>query len=131
MVAALVALLLAPALVLLAHVLRAWRWALLFPAGALSRRFDLLLALGVGYGANLVLPVHLGEHRARGRLASRRIGERAVRLCACDGRGRARDRSRRGHAMIIRRRDGRDGGAARGSRRRRRPRRLGVAFASR
>lgn len=50
-----------PALLLVAHSLRALRWALLFPAGALTRRFDLLLSLGVGYGVNLVLPAHLGD----------------------------------------------------------------------
>jgi hypothetical protein len=72
MAADLGALLLGPALVLIAHVLRAWRWALLFPAGTLNRRFDLLLALGVGYGVNLVAPLHLGE-LVRSGLATRRI----------------------------------------------------------
>jgi hypothetical protein len=61
MTAELIALLTPPALVLVAHILRALRWTLLFPAGALDRRFDLLLALGVGYAANLVLPVHVGD----------------------------------------------------------------------
>ena len=71
MAAALIALLLPPALVLVAHILRALRWTLLFPAGALNRRFDLLLALGVGYAANLALPVHVGDI-VRAVVASRR-----------------------------------------------------------
>jgi hypothetical protein len=46
---------------LLAHVLRAVRWALLFPSSSLTRRFDLLLGLGVGYAINLIVPMRIGE----------------------------------------------------------------------
>lgn len=44
-----------------AHVVRAIRWALLFPPYVLKRRFTLLLGLGLGYAINAVLPFRLGE----------------------------------------------------------------------
>lgn len=46
---------------LVAHSLRAWRWALLFPPGYLRDRLDLLLGLSVGYALNAVVPMRLGE----------------------------------------------------------------------
>lgn len=52
---------LAVTLLLLAHVVRAARWALLFPANAIGRRFDLLLGLSLGYAINTVVPWRLGE----------------------------------------------------------------------
>jgi Lysylphosphatidylglycerol synthase TM region len=52
---------LAVILLLSAHVVRAARWALLFPAFAISRRFDLLLGLSLGYAINAVVPWRLGE----------------------------------------------------------------------
>lgn len=54
-------LLLASALLLLAHVSRAARVALLFPANYLNKRFNLLLGLAIGYAVNAVLPWRLGE----------------------------------------------------------------------
>jgi hypothetical protein len=52
---------LAVLLLLSAHVVRAARWALLFPAFSISRRFDLLLGLSLGYAINAVVPWRLGE----------------------------------------------------------------------
>jgi hypothetical protein len=52
---------LASLLLLLAHVFRAARWALLFPAQEIHRRFDLLLGLAIGYAINSILPWRLGE----------------------------------------------------------------------
>ena len=51
----------ATGLLLLAHILRAGRWGLLFPPTYLSRRFNLLLSLGVGYAINLIVPLRVGE----------------------------------------------------------------------
>jgi Lysylphosphatidylglycerol synthase TM region len=48
-------------LLLVAHVIRAARWALLFPAHEISRRFDLLLGLALGYAINAIVPWRLGE----------------------------------------------------------------------
>ena len=48
-------------LLLLAHVIRAARWALLFPAHEIHRRFDLLLGLALGYAVNAIIPWRLGE----------------------------------------------------------------------
>jgi hypothetical protein len=48
-------------LLLLAHVIRAVRWALLFHAGEIHRRFDLLLGLSLGYAINAIVPWRLGE----------------------------------------------------------------------
>lgn len=62
-------------LLLLAHILRAARWALLFPVGYLTQRFNLLLGLAMGYVVNLVLPFRLGE-LVRAALVSRRDGVR-------------------------------------------------------
>lgn len=56
-----VCLLAAAAALLLAHVVRAARWAVLFSPGDLLRRFHLLLGLALGYAANAVLPFRLGE----------------------------------------------------------------------
>jgi len=53
-------LLLAISALLLGHVLRAARHALLFPK-TLPGRFDLLLGLTVGYAVNTLLPFRLGE----------------------------------------------------------------------
>jgi hypothetical protein len=52
---------LASLLMLAAHTFRAARWALLFRAGEIDRRFDLLLGLALGYALNAVLPWRLGE----------------------------------------------------------------------
>lgn len=54
-------LLLASSLLFIAHVLRSARWALLFPAGYLSQRFNLLLGLAAGYSINSVIPFRIGE----------------------------------------------------------------------
>jgi Lysylphosphatidylglycerol synthase TM region len=48
-------------LLLVAHVVRAARWALLFPAANITRRFDLLLGLALGYAINAIIPWRLGE----------------------------------------------------------------------
>lgn len=48
-------------LLLLAHVIRAVRWALLFHAHEIHRRFDLLLGLALGYAINAIIPWRLGE----------------------------------------------------------------------
>ena len=52
---------LASLLLLLAHVFRAARWALLFPAREIQRRFDLLLGLAIGYAINAIIPWRFGE----------------------------------------------------------------------
>lgn len=52
---------LASLLLLLAHVFRAARWALLFPAQEIHRRFDLLLGLAIAYVMNTLIPWRLGE----------------------------------------------------------------------
>ncbi|MDQ3059741.1 MAG: flippase-like domain-containing protein [Pseudomonadota bacterium] len=52
---------LASFLLLLAHVFRAARWALLFPAQKIHRRFDLLLGLAIAYALNAIIPWRLGE----------------------------------------------------------------------
>ena len=64
-------LLLASLLLLVAHVARAARVALLFPANYLANRFNLLLGLAIGYGINAILPWRLGEV-ARAWFVSRR-----------------------------------------------------------
>lgn len=51
----------AAGLLLLAHIVRAARWGLLFPSTYLARRFNLLLGLGLGYAVNLVVPFRIGE----------------------------------------------------------------------
>lgn len=51
----------AAALLLVAHIVRAARWGLLFPPAFLTRRFNLLLGLGVGYAVNLIVPLRVGE----------------------------------------------------------------------
>lgn len=48
-------------LLLAAHVVRTARWALLFPVNDISRRFDLLLGLSLGYAINAIVPWRLGE----------------------------------------------------------------------
>jgi hypothetical protein len=48
-------------LLLVAHVARALRWSLLFPARYVDSRFNLLLALALGYLVNALLPLRLGE----------------------------------------------------------------------
>lgn len=48
-------------LLLLAHIFRTARWALLFPAQEIHRRFDLLLGLAIGYAINAIIPWRLGE----------------------------------------------------------------------
>jgi hypothetical protein len=48
-------------LLFLGHVARAMRWALLFPPGKLTSRFDLLLGLSLGYAINVVFPWRIGE----------------------------------------------------------------------
>ena len=48
-------------LLLLAHVIRTARWALLFHAQEIHRRFDLLLGLSFGYAINAIVPWRLGE----------------------------------------------------------------------
>ena len=62
---------LASLLLLLAHVFRAARWALLFPAQEINRRFDLLLGLAIGYAINAVVPWRLGELARIGFVADR------------------------------------------------------------
>lgn len=64
-------LLLASLLLLVAHIVRAARVALLFPTHYLADRFNLLLGLAIGYGVNAVLPGRLGEV-ARAWFVSRR-----------------------------------------------------------
>jgi hypothetical protein len=54
-------LLLASFVLFVAHVTRAARAALLFPANYLANRFNVLLALAIGYAVNAVLPWRLGE----------------------------------------------------------------------
>ena len=56
-----VLLLAASGLLLLAHVVRAARWSLLFPPTYLPWRFNLLLGLGLGYALNTVVPLRVGE----------------------------------------------------------------------
>ena len=51
----------ASCLLLVAHVIRAARWAQLFPAHDITRRFDLLLGLSLGYAVNAIIPWRLGE----------------------------------------------------------------------
>ena len=46
---------------LMAHVIRAARWALLFRPHEVERRFDLLLGLALGYALNAIVPWRLGE----------------------------------------------------------------------
>jgi Lysylphosphatidylglycerol synthase TM region len=53
--------LIATSVLLFAHVIRAARWALLFPAREINRRFDLLLGLSLGYAINAIVPWRLGE----------------------------------------------------------------------
>ncbi len=48
-------------LLLAGHVIRAARWALLFPNHRVHRRFDLLLGLAIGYTINAIIPWRLGE----------------------------------------------------------------------
>jgi hypothetical protein len=48
-------------LLLLGHVIRAVRWALLFPKHLIDKRFNLLLALALGYAINAIFPWRLGE----------------------------------------------------------------------
>ena len=48
-------------LLLVAHVIRATRWALLFRPKEVERRFDLLLGLALGYALNAIIPWRLGE----------------------------------------------------------------------
>lgn len=52
---------LASLLLLVAHSVRAVRWALLFKPNEVHRRFDLLLGLALGYAVNAVIPWRLGE----------------------------------------------------------------------
>lgn len=52
---------LASTLLLAAHVVRTARWALLFSPYEISRRFDLLLGLALGYAINTIFPWRLGE----------------------------------------------------------------------
>lgn len=52
---------LAALLLLAAHVIRSARWALLFAPYEITRRFDLLLGLSLGYAINTVIPWRLGE----------------------------------------------------------------------
>jgi len=68
-------LLLAVGLLLLAHVMRSARWALLFPPHYLAQRFNLLLGLAVGYAVDLIVPFRLGEV-VRAGLVCRRDGVR-------------------------------------------------------
>ena len=46
---------------LVAHTIRALRWGMLLPERYARQRFDLLLALALGYAANALLPFRLGE----------------------------------------------------------------------
>ena len=48
-------------LLLLAHGLRAVRWAFLFPKAYLAGRLPLLFGLGLGYAANALVPLRIGE----------------------------------------------------------------------
>ena len=48
-------------LLLAAHVIRSARWALLFAPHDITRRFDLLLGLALGYAINTIIPWRLGE----------------------------------------------------------------------
>lgn len=48
-------------LLLTGHVIRAARWALLFPRHQIDKRFNLLLGLALGYAINAVFPWRLGE----------------------------------------------------------------------
>jgi Lysylphosphatidylglycerol synthase TM region len=52
---------LASFMLLLGHVIRAVRWALLFPKHQIDKRFNLLLALSLGYAINAIFPWRLGE----------------------------------------------------------------------
>jgi hypothetical protein len=61
----------AAALLLLAHLVRAFRWSLLFPRStAEPDQTGLLLSLGAGYAVNAIVPLRVGEI-VRGVLASR------------------------------------------------------------
>ena len=65
----------ASCMLLAAHGLRAWRWAILFPAPYLRNRLDLLTGLVAGYCVNAVLPFRVGE-LLRSSLVSRKTGVR-------------------------------------------------------
>lgn len=54
-------LMLATILLFFGHVVRAVRWALLFPPRKLTTRFDLLLGLSLGYVVNVIFPWRIGE----------------------------------------------------------------------
>jgi Lysylphosphatidylglycerol synthase TM region/Phosphotransferase enzyme family len=58
---ALTTLLAAAGLLLVAHIVRAARWALLFPSTYLTQRYNLLLGLGIGYLIDTVVPLRIGE----------------------------------------------------------------------
>ncbi len=77
----LILMLAAAGLLLLAHIVRAARWGLLFPSMYLTQRFNLLLGLGVGYAVNLVVPLRIGE-LARIGLVHRRDGIRFSHVAA-------------------------------------------------
>jgi len=66
---------------LLAHVVRAARWAVLFSPDDLLKRFHLLLGLALGYAANAVLPLRLGEV-LRAWFVSRRTSQRLPYVAA-------------------------------------------------
>ena len=51
----------AAGLLLLGHIARAARWALLFPSTYLTQRYNLLLGLGIGYLIDIVMPWRIGE----------------------------------------------------------------------
>lgn len=60
---------------IIGHTIRAWRWAIFFPRSYVDNRFNLLLALSLGYAANAVLPWRAGE-ALRSVYASARLGVR-------------------------------------------------------
>lgn len=47
--------------VLVGHTIRAVRWGMLLPERYARHRFDLLIALSLGYAANALMPLRLGE----------------------------------------------------------------------
>ncbi len=73
--------LLAVGLLLMAHIMRSARWALLFPPHYLAQRFNLLLGLAVGYAVDLIVPLRLGE-LVRAALVCRRDGMRLSYVAA-------------------------------------------------
>jgi uncharacterized protein (TIRG00374 family) len=71
----------ASCLLFLAHVVRSARWALLFPAGFLGQRFNLLLGLAAGYSINSIIPFRIGE-LVRALIVTWRDGTRFPYVCA-------------------------------------------------